>query len=130
MKVVIDPIFKIGDRVYHYKYGWGGITDIHNGINKRIFVEFDNNLRINRETIEEKNLLSFTEYTLEGFSQKRPEELPKKGDIVWGRNEFPSEWHIGHFYEKRGDNYLISSHPQPTGWHSIVKEITTKNPFL
>ena len=124
MKVEIDPIFKISDRVYHYKYGWGNITNLGNN------VVFDKNPNLFMNVNFEKKLLSFTEYTIEGFSQERPEELPKKGDIVWGRNEFPSEWHIGHFYEKRGDNYLISSHPQPTGWHNIVTEITTKNPFL
>jgi hypothetical protein len=129
MRVAIDRVFNFNDRVYHYKYGWGTIRDIHNGINDRILIEFEEQPNLIRELYSEKNLLSFTEYALQGFSQERPEELPKKGDIVWGRNEFPSEWHIGHFFEKRGDNYLISSHPKPTGWNNIVIEITTKNPY-
>ncbi|MFM1756231.1 MAG: hypothetical protein RL621_1179 [Bacteroidota bacterium] len=129
MKILLDPIFKSKDRVYHYKYGWGTVMEIHNGVNKRILIEFDDVKNLIREMKSESNLLSFTEYELKGFTQERPEELPNKGDIVWGRNEFPSEWHIGHFFEKRGDNYLISSHPQPTGWNNIVSEITTKNPY-
>lgn len=123
MKVSIDTKFKIGDRVYHYIYGWGNITNYGN------IVTFDINPNLVMNVNFEKKLLSFTEYTLEGFSQERPKELPKRGQIVWGRNEFPSEWHIGHFYDKLGDNYLISSHPQPTGWNNIVKEITTINPY-
>jgi hypothetical protein len=123
MKVAIDTKFKIGDRVYHYIYGWGNITNLGNN------VVFDKQPNLFMNVNFEKKLLSFTEYTIEGFSQERPKELPKKGDIVWGRNEFPSEWHIGHFYDKLGDNYLISSHPQPTGWNNIVKEITNKNPY-
>lgn len=119
-------VFKVEDRVFDFCFGWGKIVTIDTGWMK---IRFDNSKRDAHYEQDDLKTLSFTEYTLEGFSQKRPEELPKKGDIVWGRNEFPSEWHIGHFYDKLGDNYLISSHPQPTGWNNIVKEITTKNPY-
>jgi hypothetical protein len=123
MKIAIDNIFKSNDRVYHYKYGWGTIIDM--GKN----VVFDERLNLIMEVYSQRNFLSFTRYSIEGFSQERPEELPEKGDIVWGRNEFPSEWHIGHFFEKQGDYYLISSHPKPTGWNNKVIEITTINPY-
>ena len=123
MKVEIDNIFENNDRVYHYIYGWGTVIDMGNS------VVFDEKLNMIMDVYSQRHLLSFTRYIIEGFSQERPEALPKKGDIVWGRNEFPSEWHIGHFFEKRGDNYLISSHPKPTGWNNIVIEITTKNPY-
>ena len=130
--------FKKGDRVFDIMYGWGNVINIEGYDRFCVEVLFDDNVKRSylfdalypSEGGYPRPVLSFTEYKLEGFTRERPEELPKRGDIVWGRNEFPSEWHIGHFYEKRGDNYLISSHPQPTGWHSIVKEITTKNPFL
>ena len=129
MKIAIDPIFKSGDKVYHYKYGWGEILRIDYSPVRRIIMDFENEVDFSREMYNESNLLSFTEYRLEGFSQERPEELPKKGQIVWGKTEFFKEWYIGHFYEKRGDDYLISSNPNPTGWHNIVQEITTKNPY-
>ena len=83
MKIIIEPIFKSKDRVYHYKYGWGTIMEIHNGINERILIEFDEVKNLIREMKSEGNLLSFTEYKLEGFSQERPEKTPNKGDIVW-----------------------------------------------
>ena len=121
----METIFKKGDRVFLHVYGWGKIIDVDFDLKVK-FESLDCNKYFDHET---SKLLSFNEYKLVGFSQERPEELPNKGDIVWGRNEFPSEWHIGHFFEKRGDNYLISSHPQPTGWHNIVSEITTKNPY-
>jgi len=127
-------VFKVGDKVFDIRYGWGVISEIHEGLEFPISVHFDDDNydfytydgRITNTSIP---FLSFTEYKLEGFSQERPEELPKIGQIVWGRNELPSEWHIGYFFEKRGDKYLINSHPNPSLWHSEVTEITTENPY-
>lgn len=61
MEITINPTpFKWKDRVYHYKYGWGTIMDIHNGINERILIEFDELKNLIREMKLEENLLSFT----------------------------------------------------------------------
>jgi hypothetical protein len=123
-----ETVFKEGDRVFEYKNGWGTVRDIIGGTHwHSVMVEFDNIFPV--ATQMDSFYLSFTEYKLEGFSQERPEELPKKGQIVWGRSQFFKEWQIGHFFEKRGNNYLLSSHPNPTGWHNIVDEITTENPY-
>jgi hypothetical protein len=130
----MEQIFKKGDRVYCIMHGWGEVIYADYDDDFGIHVEFSQSEEESftcdgRFYLGENPILSFTEYTLEGFSQERPEELPNKGDIVWGRNEFPNEWHIGHFFKKRGDNYLISSHPQPSGYHNIFAEITTINPY-
>jgi len=126
-------VFKKGDKVFDYRRGWGIVDCVVERSFYPINVKFDgylDNYSWDGRIFENQpQTLSFTEYTLVGFSQERPEELPKKGQIVWGRNEFPSEWHIGYFFEKRGDKYLINSHPNPTGWHSEVIEITTENPY-
>lgn len=128
----MEVIFKKSDNVYHIQYGWGVVTDIidHDGLkyvqcnfpfgHKHISFAINNKL---------KNLLSFTEYKLEGFCDKRPEELPQKGQIVWGRSQFFKEWQIGHFFEKRGNKYLLSSHPNPNALFDTVDEITTENPY-
>jgi hypothetical protein len=121
-------IFKFDDKVFDFTYGWGKIASIDFDI-KWIKVKFNNHNRDIFYELDDLKTLSFTEYTLEGFSQERPKELPKKGQIIWGRNELPSEWHIGYFFEKRGDKYLMNSHPNPTGWHSEVIEITTEDPY-
>lgn len=129
MKIAIDQVFKTNDRVYHHIYDWGTIKAIHNGVNRRILVEFDDTPNLIREMFSEKNLLSFTRYTLFGFSQERPEELPKKGDIVWVRGEFPSEWQIGHFYDKDNYGYRISVNASVKGWTHHGIELSTTNPY-
>jgi len=126
-------VFKVGDKVFDLRNGWGVINKIYEDFVFPIKVDFGDTFDCYTYDgkFDNSNLvfLSFTEYKLEGFSQERPEELPKKGQIVWGRNELPSEWQIGHFFQKRGDKYLMSLHPNPNGWYSEVIEITTKNPY-
>lgn len=129
MKIAIDSIFKTNDKVYHHHYGWGTIKDIHYGVNKRILIEFDDTPNLVREMFNEKPVLSFTEYKLVGFSQERPEELPKKGQIVWVRKEFPSEWTIGHFLDKIGNEYCVCISPNCGGWTHSGVEIRTTNPY-
>jgi hypothetical protein len=133
----MKQIFKAGDKVFDIRYGWGLVVSVNMLTDywpvevlfdgKEELLEeytFDGRAYINYEPI-----LSFTEYTLEGFSQERLEELPKKGDIVWVRDVFPSEWIIGYFFKKEGDNYFSSPHPKPTGWTYSGIEIRTTNPY-
>ena len=73
-------MFKVGDRVFNYQYGWGTINE---ELTKFILVLFDNCKSVSipfykdgKETSRsERPTLSFTEYTLEGFSQERPKHL-------------------------------------------------------
>lgn len=129
MRIAIDSIFKTNDRVYHHHYGWGIIKEIHYGVNKRILIEFDDTPNLVREMFNEKPVLSFTEYKLVGFSQERPEELPKKGQIVWVRGKFRSEWTIGHFIEKIEGYYFVSVYPNLKDWNYKGIEIRTTNPY-
>lgn len=70
-------IFKPGDRVFYYTKGWGIVKTVYN---KEPFpeklcvsVKFDDKLIDTVHfTYRQSALLSFTEYTLLGFSQKRP----------------------------------------------------------
>ena len=120
----IKNIFKVGDKVYLYPLGWGDIQ-----------YESDYDYSIYFESIEAvryiggdvRKLLSFTEYTLKGFSQERPEELPDVGQVVWVRKIFPSEWIIGHFREKKKDRYYISSCNNE--YNDFGFEIRTTNPY-
>lgn len=122
----MENIFKQGDRVFDIRYGWGVVEEVITAV----VVKFDS-------CVMDRNhywgrllgVLSFTEYTLEGFSQERPEELPKKGQIVWVRGEFPSEWTIGHFIEKIEGYYFVSVYPNLKDWNYKGIEIRTTNPY-
>lgn len=123
----MKDIFKEGDRVFHIQYGWGTIKNVLNDM-----YVFDKGSEIFGFPKDNNKTLSFTEYTLNGFSQERPEELPKKGQVVWGKNIDENSWHIGHFhiFDKNSISlkYCISSNPlgNKTLW---VQQITTTNPY-
>ena len=98
-------IFKAGDKVYHIEYGWGVVKDnkCDHVINFPIVVEFkEHNLIVfsndGKEIIGSKQpTLSFTEYTLQGFSQERPIELPKVGELCLVRDFKDSVWKSRNF---------------------------------
>lgn len=84
-------IFKVGDKVYHFGFGWGNViryeaermySVIVNFFSPKMNVEFTNEGRFQFSDIQPT--LSFTEYTLQGFSQERP--------IDW--NDYKGEWGI------------------------------------
>lgn len=130
----MKDIFKEGDRVYCVLHGWGEVIyadkDDDFGIHVRFsLTEEESFTHDGRFYLGEPPILSFTEYTLNGFSQERPEELPKKGQVVWTRGEFPSEWEIGHFFEKKGNEYRTYLSPSLQGWNNKGIEIRTTNPY-
>ena len=101
-EIMKTEIFKVGDRVYHYKYGWGEVI-------KEVF-ECDVLVRYETENLIGDNfqyqvvermlrfdLLSFTEYTLQGFSQERPIELPKVGELCLVRDVDNHSWSVRKF---------------------------------
>lgn len=122
--------FKKGDRVFDIRYGWGVVEE---EVQTSVCVKFDScEMDRNHYWGTLLRVLSFTEYTLEGFSQERPEKLPNIGDIVWGKNIDDDFWHIGHFYEidiySKTLKYCISSNP--SGIKKLwVQQITTSNPY-
>ena len=99
----LKEIFKIEDRVFHYVNGWGNIIEIvfEDGY-KLIKVDFDNRV-CNSFTHEHIKLLSFTEYTLQGFSLERPIELPEVGELCLVSQAEDSKWAVRKFirYDKK-----------------------------
>lgn len=120
----MKTIFKEGDRVYFHIYGWGEIFDIDVNVGVK-FENLQSSKYFNEEFLK---ALSFTEYTLEGFSQERPEELPKRGDIVWIK-EMDTKMYVPIiFMEAIDDNYVLSFNFMNI---KIVNKdfVETKNPY-
>lgn len=81
----MKTIFKTGDKVFDYRYGWGLVTDGPDEDNL-IAVKFitDENTYYSDGTWDLNCVapsLSFTEYTLKGFSQERPCKDPEIGSL-------------------------------------------------
>ena len=132
-----QTIFKVGDKVFDAQYGWGIVTDIDSAklsmLNLPIRVEFDNEVCF--YTLDGKDLftkpksvLSFKEYTFEGFSQERPQEVPKRGQIVWVRYNEKEPWLIRHFVEMDDRLYKCSQTVELIGGHPYIY-LTTQNPY-
>jgi hypothetical protein len=133
----MKTIFKVGDKVFDYQFGWGEVlaisgTDhpirvIYDSIESGYFYSKDGKFRDNSIF----PTLSFTEYTLKGFSQDRPELLPEKGDVVWGRDRKDETWEVCHFVEKQ-DNCFLVSFDDPfddEGQTICYKFLTSVNPY-
>jgi hypothetical protein len=124
-----NQIFKEQDRVYHFLYGWGEVVKLLSNNNQSwVRVQFDKQEKGFEDNFRDGFLLSFTEYTLEGFSQERPEPLPKLGDIVWGKGFHTTDWSIGHYLGKQHASYKISSTPNAESYW-LANKITTINPY-
>jgi len=91
-----DSIFKIGDKVFHIEYGWGEVTDDKADKYYPIDVQFKNSVvsftKDGQEDISYEPMLSFTEYTLQGFSQERPIVLPEPGELCLVRDSDEEYW--------------------------------------
>lgn len=70
--------FKVGDKVYSAEYGWGEVESVSY---VECTVKFNDTTRFVRT-----QYLSFTEYTMQGFSQERPidyEQMAKDKVVGW-----------------------------------------------
>ena len=118
--------FKIGDRVFDIRYGWGKVTICADTILYPIGVQFDED--DSQEVIlytedgkghlcDKQPLLSFTEYTLQGFSQERPINY----------EEYIGKW--GKFWGDRIKEYIISrlERATPEGFKSNTSFILYNN---
>jgi hypothetical protein len=115
-------MFKVGDKVYNLQHSWGEVTIIDTEQAYPIIVCFDNNEmysftkegRVN--SWDKTPTLSFTEYTLEGFSQEKPIELPKVGEEVMVSDDGMT-WRLAIFH---GTNPTSCKYPYHTSLGSIM----------
>lgn len=99
-----DSIFKVGDKVFHIEYGWGEVTLESADKPYPIEVQFKSYrtsfTKDGKEAIYYRPMLSFTEYTLQGFSQERPIELPEPGELCLVRDSDIEDWRCVKFKEQ------------------------------
>ena len=86
-------IFRVGDKVYHIEYEWGEVLYANN---KEEIIDIKFKDRIIKFC--DYRDISFTEYTLQGFSQERPIELPEVGELCLFRNFDCDDWVVRKFY--------------------------------
>jgi len=138
-----EPIFKVGDKVFSIEYGWGKvdsmrISDDDNGIgvvlDNGIVVHWDNGVISSSQFDHANNLYSFTEYTLQGFSQERPEPEIKKDTLVYVRDQAIDEWKMMHYSHKRnGEHYCFVDQKTSKGAFTQVSKsweyVSLNNPL-
>jgi hypothetical protein len=97
----METVFKVGDRVFCILHGWGTVRRIFETGTFPILVFFTNSdgetasfTLDGRYFLESKPTLSFTEYTLQGFSQERPIELPEVGELCLVRDHDDNIWNV------------------------------------
>ena len=126
-------IFKKGDKVFDHACGWGEVIEID--LEDRyypIIVQFKKGVstyKLNGCEYDQQELstLSFTEYTLEGFSQERPKKpLPfKVGNVVYVSDDNGFTWSTDIFtaINKKDARPFVTS-------YALWKHLALENPLL
>ena len=111
----METVFKKGDKVYCVVNGHGFVKEIKCKAAYPVYVEFtndDSDQYTYDGRLYEDSLptLSFTEYTLQGFSKKRPIELPEVGELCLVRDYNEEVWKVVEFksYDKNHHYPYIS----------------------
>jgi hypothetical protein len=109
-------MFKVGDKVFHVEYGWGVVTEE----NKKVFCV---NFKIGVVCIKvDNNLLSFTEYSLQGFSQERPIKLPKVGELCLVKDKAIKNWFCEFFIGKEESLFITrDSYGVHSSWEEMKR---------
>ena len=116
----MERIFEIGDKVFDIRYGWGEVESFENELDfEFIEVKFEDSLI--SYTLsgpeyynDELCLLSFTEYTLNGFTKDKPLDYSKfmgKWGMFW--NDDKEEYIIGKLESYDGKWFVSESSPIP-----------------
>jgi hypothetical protein len=96
----METVFKVGDKVFHFQHGWGIVTGFTQSIMKVKFTKSDKFFEIDNK------LLSFTEYTLQGFSQEKPIVLPEVGEVCLVK-DFESDGYLVREFAEYRDGLFI-----------------------
>lgn len=115
--------FKIGDKVFVAFYGKGTVWDA--SVNSDgCFIQFKGD-----PIFIPMKFISFTEYTLQGFSQERPKPEIKDGQLIYVRHEDHTEWLMRFFSHFDGDDVRYFLGQQKTGKTQVAKQYSLTNPL-
>lgn len=113
--------FEIGDRVFDIRYGWGEVESFEVELGwENVEIRFDNSLISYTvsgpgEIGDELCLLSFTEYSLQGFTKEKPIDYNKfigKWGMFWSNND-KEEYIISRLESYDGKWFISESSPIP-----------------
>lgn len=110
----METVFKEGDKVYCFVNGHGIIKEIKCKADYPVYVEFTNDdsdqyTYDGRLYMDSLPTLSFTEYTLQGFSQERQIELPEVGELCLVRDYNDDTWLAREFAEYRHGLFICQA---------------------
>ena len=138
----MNKVFRVGDKVYHWKYGWGIVTKKCSddyGIEVKLHDFTEDFTTDGRVWLNEAPTLSFTEYDLikGGFSQERPKrkpkpKLPAKGTVVYSRVFSDHHWiWVTCFYlDYNYLNHFVCSYEGLNGTTHFMSNMALENPLL
>lgn len=130
-------IFKKGDRVFDIRFGWGKVVDDNRACLFPIGIQFDDD--DSQEVIvytddgklslgEESPLLSFTEYTLQGFTQEKPinyEYYVGKWGRFWDNGE--NAVIVGKlydYYQYHTHHFRVRTHDDEVAFYTNFEPLT------
>lgn len=124
-------MFKLNQKVYWGQLE-GEVIKICNGDIYPISVEFSNGeadyfTTDGRFQLGFPPVLSFTPYTLDGFSQ---EEKIEQGTIVYFRDDESKLWNIGYYDTFKDGRHHVFYNQQKSGKSNSFKFVTTENPLV
>ena len=116
---------KVGDRVYHYKYGWSTITNIKKESDYPIIIDYD--FSFTYEGFADKSDKNRTLFWDEVIITPPEKPLPKlqvdTKVLVWDDpNEEPTRGYFSHF-EKNGNIVIFSG--GGTSWSKFNADVPT-----
>lgn len=111
-------MFKVGDKVFHLSYGWGKILDL---LSRDEWVKIK--FKDNTYSFIGYDYISFTEYTLQGFRQERPIELPEVGELCLVRDSDAETWKVRSFLFESGGAFYIKARCGATDGYKQMKRI-------
>ena len=100
-EIMKKEIFRVGDKVFHIDYGWGVVIDF-DAEEVHVTINFKEDFNIRYYELQG---VSFTEYTLQGFTQERPIVLPEVGELCLVRDSKNAVWKTRNF-KKFTTNFL------------------------
>lgn len=115
----MESIYKVNDKVYDIFHGWGEVIEVIDDTIFGVIVKFEDNDRTpNYEAsytydgklyLAAEPTLSFTKYTLNGFTNIR---LPEVGQVIYvknlaGKTSYPdNNWHVRRFHSITEDGHV------------------------